>query len=508
MAGLERATAGTRGREAEGLSRRQLLGRGLALGGAAVLGTPAVGGIARRLAPTEPRVVIVGAGLAGLACADLLVRRGLQVSVYEARDDRVGGRCWTAREFAAGQSAEHGGEFIDSRHRRMRGLAHRFGLRIDDLYAAYEGGTNRVWLKGELRDRDQFEQQRRLFQRRIEREAQRVGSYSYDDATRAAREFDEMTVKEWLDANLSRGGSASLQGRLVWALAASEFGLDADRLSALNLFYQYTEKIKGADERFHIRGGNDQIPRALAGELPRGTVQLGAPLRALHARADGSFGLRFVGIGREVHADHVVLCTPLTTLREVDLDHAGLSSRKRACIDELGMGNNAKLLLQFERRPAAYGNWNGYLVSDSPYYLTWESSLAQGGRPGLLTVYFGGRSGGAVLESDRAHRPAPPRTVDRILRTLGRGGQARLPGMRGDFNGRAWLDHWAADPWARGSYAAFLPGQFTRYYGFVGRREGRIHFGGEHTATNNQGFLEGAVKSGERCAREVLRGAR
>ena len=62
---------------------------------------------------------------------------------------------------------------------------------------------------------------------------------------------------------------------------------------------------------------------------------------------------------------------------------------------------------------------------------------------------------------------------------------------------------WASDPWTHGSYAAFEPGQYTRYWGFVGRPEGRVLFGGEHTCLSAQGFLEGAVRSGERCAREA-----
>jgi monoamine oxidase len=62
----------------------------------------------------------------------------------------------------------------------------------------------------------------------------------------------------------------------------------------------------------------------------------------------------------------------------------------------------------------------------------------------------------------------------------------------------------ARRPLARGSYAAFLPGQYTRYYGYVGKAEGPVHFAGEHTATANQGFLEGAIETGERAADEVL----
>ena len=96
----------------------------------------------------------------------------------------------------------------------------------------------------------------------------------------------------------------------------------------------------------------------------------------------------------------------------------------------------------------------------------------------------------------------------RNLASLGQRGRMRIAGIAAGFNGRAWTDRWVADPWARGSYAAFLPGQYTRYYGYVGRPEGAIHFAGEHTATDNQGYLEGAVESGERCAEEVLAAVR
>jgi monoamine oxidase len=81
------------------------------------------------------------------------------------------------------------------------------------------------------------------------------------------------------------------------------------------------------------------------------------------------------------------------------------------------------------------------------------------------------------------------------------------PGIGRDFNGRAWLDHWAADPWAHGSYAAFLPGQTTRFAGVLARPEGGLHFAGEQTSGPYQGFLEGAVESGQRCAAEVLAAA-
>ena len=168
------------------------------------------------------------------------------------------------------------------------------------------------------------------------------------------------------------------------------------------------------------------------------------------------------------------------------------------------MGTNAKLLMQFERRPQAYGDWNGYMVSDDPFLHTWESTLGEPGRRSILTTYFGGRSGAA--RADRAGARTRRARLARSSATWtasATAGASGLGGLRRDFNGLAWTDRWKLDPWARGSYAAYLPGQYTRYYGYVGRPEGSIHFAGEHTATANQGFLEGAVESGERAAEEI-----
>lgn len=484
-----------------GLSRRELLERGGA--GAAALLAPGLLGCARRDEREGPRIVIVGAGLAGLSCADRLQRRGVACRVFDANPERVGGRCWTSRGWANGQLAEHGGEFIDTRHRRMRALARRFGLRLDDLYAVPNPGRSRIWLDGARRRFAELSDERAIALRRLRRQAREIGRYDYGHATRAARAFDELSAAEWLDRN-SPGGSRGLWGRYAWALLASEFGLDADRLSALNLVLQFIVPAPGADERFHVRGGNDQIPRALADALPDRTLTLDAPLEALARRGDRGYALRFAGMRDEVLADRVVLALPFTTLRRVDLDGAGIGRRKRACIEELGMGTNAKLLMQFERRPQAYGRWNGYLTSDDPFLLTWESTLGQPGRTSVVTTYFGGRSGAAGLAASSAHAPTVEREVRRNLHSLGQGGRTGIDRIARGFAGRAWTDRWASDPWARGSYAAYLPGQVTRFYGFAGRPEGGIHFAGEQTATTNQGYLEGAVESGERAADEVL----
>lgn len=398
------------------------------------------------------------------------------------------------------------GEFIDSRHSRIRSLAREFGLELTDTFAAPNPGTSRWWLKDGRRRAIRSRPGWQEFERQLYSTARRAGLLRFNRVTPAARALDELTAAEWMDANIS-GGSSSVVGRLVWAEMASEFGLDADRLSALNLFLQYIVPTPGADERYVIRGGNDQLVDGLAATLPDGTVRPDAPLESLSERGAGTYRLRFGGIGDEVVADQVVLALPFSTLREVDLSRSGFSRKRRACIEQLGMGTNAKLLMQFNDRPRRYGNWSGYLTSDSPYLLTWESTLGQPGRSSIVTTFFGGRSGAAGLPAAGAHAPTVPREIDRNLQSLTEDGGTGIVGLEGGFNGEAWTDRWVSDRWARGSYAAYLPGQFTRYYGYAGRSEGPVHFAGEHTATTNQGYLEGAVRSGERAANLIIAGA-
>lgn len=491
--------------ESRPLTRRRLLELAAAGGAAALLDSSPLAKALARQAGNErvnryaaaPRIAIVGAGLAGLSCAYRLHQLGLASTLYEAHAKRVGGRCWTARGFAAGQTAEHGGEFIDSAHKRIRALAAELGLRLDDVEAAAARAPRlhpRLFLAGRERRFSDVYADQHLITRRAAADARRIGSFESDRAGSAARELDEMSAAEWLDATLP-DPSQRLLRLATNQLMSEEYGLDPDRLSAIAMLIQFGPYGPESDERFHVHGGNDQLAWGMAERLPAGTLQLDQPLRALRRRGSG-YALSFGGQPGETSADIVVLCLPFTALRRVDLDGAGLGARKRRCIEALGMGTNAKLLLQFERRFSHYDRFDGEYFDE--HVDTWDSSLGERGRAGLLTVYSGGRYGVAQT-GPQPHGPAPRRRVRTALTAISRA----VPGLAQGYDGIGWLDHWASDPWTHGSYAAFEPGQYTRYWGFTGRPEGRILFGGEHTALSAQGFLEGAVRSGERCAAEV-----
>jgi monoamine oxidase len=485
------------------ISRRHLLKGAGVLGAAAAVTVPPLAALARprRHGPLDPRVVVVGAGLAGLSCAYKLQQNGIRADLYEARD-RVGGRCWTARAFDGGQVAEHGGEFIDTRHVQLRRLIAALGLQLDDLWPAYDaegdvGGL--LVLDGALRDRHEVREHFDVVIRRLVRDAKRVGPYRWGQAGPAAKAFDRMTMREWMDANVP-GGSTSLLGRSIDVGLTGFWGIDPEDTSAITLLDTYITPYPGgpADERYHVRGGNDQIPTMLADLLPPEALHLESPLESLAERSDGTFELVFGGGATPVIADHVVLCLPFTTLRDVDLDGAGLSRKRLKAIDQLGMGTNAKVLLQFRDRFPTFG-WNGSFTLDAPKSDSWDSALAQPGDGGLLTIYTGGATG-AGYPTDDPHAVPPASVVDDALTFL----DTYLPGMRDSYNGRSWLDSWVDDPWVKGSYAAFLPGQWTSFFGYMGRPEGNVHFAGEHTSTYSQGYLNGGVETGLRAAREVV----
>ena len=447
---------------------------------------------------------MIGAGLAGLTCAYELARHQVGCTVYEANPNRVGGRCWTSRGWAHGQTAEHGGEFIDTVHHAIRGLATELGLELDDLDALPEPvprPRDRYFIDGAVRGEGEVYAGYHLLRLWADRDARRIGAYTYDRAGRAARALDEMTADQWLDEVLGR--DHPLLRVATTQYMAEEYGLDPTRLSAINMVMEFAGGGLPSDERFHVRGGNDQLVSGLVDRLPDGTVVRDAPLHRLVRSRAGGYRLGFAS-GPDAAADVVVLCAPFSALRHSDLDGSGLSKRKLSCIRSLGMGTNAKVLLQLDRRVTDYGatparHWTG------GYYDarvdTWDSSAAEGGGSGLLTVYSGGHVG-ASYAPRQAHGPAPRHVVAGTLAEIGRA----VPDLPRGYAGRAWLDSWVDDPYTRGSYAAFEPGQFTRYWGFVGKPEHHVHFAGEHTSRRALGFLDGAVESGRRAAREVLAG--
>jgi monoamine oxidase len=246
-----------------------------------------------------------------------------------------------------------------------------------------------------------------------------------------------------------------------------------------------------------VRGGNDQIPERLAKALAD-QITTGLELVSIKLNSGGStYTLTFKdgSATQPVVADQVVLALPFSILRSsVNYSKAGFEPLKATAIQELGMGTNSKLHVQFSRRGWNELGCNGETYADTGYQNTWEVSRAQAGVSGILVDYTGGKVGasfGAGTPEDRAQQ---------FLEQL----DPVLPGISSLWNGRVTRDFWPGDPWTKGSYSYWKVGQYTKFAGMERRRQGNCHFAGEHTSIDFQGYLNGAVESGERAAAEIL----
>ncbi len=484
-------------------TRRRLLGASLALAAGASLPRAAFAAPSRVPVPASARrVVVVGAGLAGLCAADALARAGVAVEVHEA-SPRLGGRCLSERRvFADGQVAERGGELIDSEHKEIRALAARLGLELDDLAAA-EGGDADVVVRfaDGVYPRADIDRDFAGLLPALDRDARALGELpTFYRHTPAQVALDQMSATDWIERRVP-GGMASRLGRLLGNAYIEELGGDLYEISAATVVLLLKASprdrfspYEDSDQRWHVRGGNDQLVTRLAEPLGA-RIHTSSALVALARRGDGRLRVTLAQgqALRDVIADRVVLALPFTTLREVDLAHAGFSPRKLRAIRELGMGRNCKLQLQFGSRAWLPMKSSGETRVDTAYQTSWEATRAQPGAGGVINCFSGGSTASRAGEGELDER------VRDALAAL----DAALPGIAAQFNGRAIRNAWERYPWTRGSYALFKPGQYMAFNGVLHRPEGRVHFAGEHTSADWQGFLNGAVESGQRAAAEA-----
>ena len=525
--GAPAGTGSGRPGDRTGVSRRTVLGGA----GAAALAAALPTGLTRpprASAGTDPRVVIIGSGLAGLGCAyRLWARHGIRSDVYEYNATTAGGRVFTLRGFYdGGQYAEQHGEFISSEHTEIRWLAARFGLHLDNVDAypphthaqAYRfrfGG--RFWPQAAL-NRDWHEWGWRLFHDAAVRKA--PWPTLYNKHTAWGLRWDNMSTTEWIKKYIP-GGLDSDFGALCVSVMLDEYGGPLAETSALNLVYllglydssasglqpKGSPQLSGTDEKWHIRGGNDQLVSGLIERLPAGTVHLGERLVAVRARGHGRYAVTLANgqSTSDQYADHVVLALPFTKLRDVELSGIELPPRQLRAIREEPMGANAKIGLQFSSRVWNTDHWTGNMYTDGVVQGGWETTVDQPGAQGILIALPGGEVG-AVLGPHYGltsyQGPAPDRMVRDFLGCFER----NFPGATRAYNGKAYYAWSAGDPHTGGAYSYLANGQYTGFNGIQGRQHGGLHFAGEHTSLNFQGYMEGALRSGYRCATEITGG--
>ena len=451
-------------------------------------------------ARTQPKVVIVGAGMAGLNCAYQLKKANITAKIYEA-STRSGGRMYTkSNVMAQGLTTEFGGEFIDSIHDDMISLCAEFGFTLLNTEAASETSL----IKDAYYFNNQFYSLQDViaafqpYASQIQSDIDALpDSITYNDYGNAAI-YDNQSISAYFD---SIGMSGWIRKALEVAYL-TEYGREVNDQSAINFLYLFSADTSAgafdifgdSDERYKISGGNQQLTTALYNQV-QNNVTLERKL--VKIKQDGN-GYKLIfekpnGNTETVNADFVVLAIPFTILRNVVFDFA-LPAWKQNAIQNLGYGSNSKLMIGFNQRVWRNYNYSGYLFSDGAIQTGWDNSQLQNGNKGGYTVFQGGSAGnnlGSGTAQTQLNNFLPQ------LETLWHGCNAK-------YNGNVVRMHWPTYQYTMASYACYRPGQFTTIAGAEKKRVGNIFFAGEHCSLDYQGYMNGAAETGRKAANKIV----
>ncbi len=535
-----------------GMSRRGFLG---ALGAAA-----AVSALPACIAPSDsasedsaatkaraPRIVVVGAGISGLAAALALADAKLagKLTVYES-SNRIGGRMFSNTEYwDDGQCTEWCGELIDSSHATILKLAQRYGIAVDDLPPTEPAGSAQVsYFDGAYYTQDQMnadfvpvfaaiqaDAKASVPDKKADGSPNTDQTVMFDAITSAGKALDRMSVYDWIEAKVP-GGHRSKMGRLLDMAYCSELGADTKQQSALNLVLLLSGLATAApfapfgasDERFHIRGGNQKLPVAIAADLRarlgEDVIRMNSRLIKVEKKPNGQTALRFAVTSRgattyeDVIADYAILTLPFAILAEaVDYSDAGFDERKVRAIKEQGRGMCSKLQLQFSERlwntRGAWGINNGdETFSDNGNQCSWHVTRGQPGKSGILNGFSGGsatqaRADVANVAFGKTGVGPSGEGIAALAKTFLAQLEQIFPGITPLYTGKATLSLPHLDKNMGLSYSFYKVGQYTAFAGYERVPQGNVFFGGEHTSVNFQGFMEGGAAEGQRAAGEV-----
>ena len=401
------------------------------------------------------RVVVAGAGFAGLLAAYRVAQAGHEVVVLEARD-RVGGRVWS-QELVPGDPrtvVERGAEFVLDGYDLMRTLAGELGLRLAEMAMSY------------------YEREPRGGAPTTHQEMARCAAV-VAGAAASARPGTSLA-----DVVAGWSGSPAALAAYVSRIEVTH-GVAAGQLAAAAV----TDVTGGFSRRpcWRVAGGNQQVARHLAGRLGT-SVRLRSAVRSVEHDQDG---VRVLTDDGEVTGDAAILAVPMAVLRALPFSPE-VPRTCRSAWQRAGLAHNAKLHFPLTRPAAA---WAVQSVPDR--FWTWTAADGSGQVQPVLHAFGGTEEGLAALGV--AEGPAAWASRAAALR----------PELSADPS-RAMLTTWNDDPWAGESYSALTVAVSDGDDDLIAAPLGRVHFAGEHTAGAWAGLMEGALRSGARAASEVL----
>ncbi len=477
------------------ISRRQLLT-------ASLMATSTLAAVAldRTTIAKESKapVLIVGAGIAGLTAGYYLRQAGIPIRIVEA-SNRVGGRIRSqAQAVGTSRTIELGGEFIDSGHQTIRKLAQELGLEVVDLFASDKGFKSEIrWFDNREIASSQLVTAFMPLAKQIAADVKAMGEVTYKSANRRAKKLDRLSISGYLQKYCPD----PLLRRTIEVAYNNEYGLPVEQQSALNLLLLIGKEpgkfeiFGSSDQRYAIKGGNQQITDRLAAKLAN-SIELNTSLEQIRSTPNGRYQVTLRHQGRSIERvyERVILALPFSILRQINLD-LKLPQVKQAAIKEIGYGTNTKLITGYGDRlwRTKYSS-NGQILGDSLVSETWESSRHTIDRQGVITNFTGGTLGLNLTKAD------PKIAAQKFVTDF----QKIFPGIEASYLNKVTITNWIDSPYSRGSYACYLVGQWTKFAGAEGERVKNLFFAGEHCSLEAQGYMEGGCETGAAVAKAIL----
>jgi monoamine oxidase len=480
-------------------TRRGLIAGAAATGAGALLPTTAAARRRRRHRKVD--VVVVGAGFAGLTAARQLAKAGKEVCVLEARD-RVGGRTLNHR-VQKGVIAELGGEYVGPTQDRVLALAKAVGVKT---FKTYNEGDNVLILSGRtsryaatpgLSDDPGF-QEFLIKGLDLDPMSEAVPVDAPWKAPRAA-EWDGITLEQWGEQTFTTPGAKELlriateplwgveprEVSLLYALAyIASAGNEKEKGSILRLL-----TTPGGAQESRLVGGSQRIPQLVAKQLGSQVV-LNAPVRRIE---QGNGRVLVTSDRLVVEAQEVIVAVPPVLARLIDFAPA-LPRAHRNLLKALVPGHLIKWEAVYDKPFWRDQGLSGQAVSEVGPANTTFDNTPPGGSPGIMFGFVGGDEARRFAKRSRAARR------DAVLANFVSyfGDEARNPKASFEMN-------WTQEAWTRGCPVGHTGlNQLRRYGPALRKRFGRVHWAGTETATYWNGYMDGAVRSGEVAAREVL----
>jgi monoamine oxidase len=470
-------------RYGEPIDRREMIRRSLAAAaGLLVSSGPSFGG----QRASAPRVVVIGAGYAGLAAAYELSRAGSNVTVLEARN-RVGGRVLSFQDLVPGGTMEGGAELIGTNHPIWLEYKDRLGLKFVDI--TDEDGEAPIVLNGRRLTAAQSAQ---LWEdmsaalSRMNADAAKIPDPFAAWTAPDAPALDKRSLADWI---------AGLEAPdLCKAGVEAQMVADNGVVTAWQSYLGNLTMIKGGGlekfwtetEVYRCAGGSQQLALKLASAIGSAKVHL---RQAVSSVSVGERGVVVTAGASKHECDYVVLAVPPLTWNRI----AFTPRLHVTAIPQ--MGSNVKFLMKVKDRFWRRGGLAPDMMSDGPVHLTWHTTqnLKVAGAGAGVVAFSGGPS------ADACRGWTPAERTERYLAAM----TPVFPGLRASFERARFMD-WPGDPWVKGSYSFPAPGEVTTLGPQLQQPlAGRVFLAGEHTCYAFVGYMEGALQSGVRAAKRI-----